>query len=274
MPGVHTHELYIDKSDNLYGEGGYYDAQANNFYHYLWVYTPGGKIDTVVGMKKAYVHQDFSLARDKNGNEYYVKRFLFPFTDTSHIYRKRPKENETIFATGNFKNLNWLHPQDDGSLLYALNNAIYRVDSMGKTQVVKKPIVNTKPSFKFSGNSITLWGVWQDGAKNIYVAVFSHQAVKKIEPDGTMTDVYKSTGKWAPLHGAFDDDNNLWVLEGSDKNEVKVTKVETILKARGERNEKNASFLPYIIVGCVIVGIVTVYLKFGNVAGRLTKMKS
>jgi hypothetical protein len=226
VPNVHTHELYVDKNDNLYGEGGYYDDQAVKFYHYLWVYRPNGQIDTVVGMKEAYVHQDFSLARDKNGNEYYIKRFLVPHTDTTHIYRKSPEEIETIFASGNFKRVNWLHPQDDGNLLYVANNAIYKVDSLGHIRLVKEPISNSRPSFKFSGDNITIWGVWQDNAKNIYAAVFSDQTVKKIDTNGNMTDIYKSSGNWTPLSGVFDNDNNLWVLESSDKNDVRVTLVE------------------------------------------------
>ncbi len=31
VPNVHTHELYFDKNDNFYGEGGYYDARLKNF---------------------------------------------------------------------------------------------------------------------------------------------------------------------------------------------------------------------------------------------------
>ncbi len=209
VPNVHTHELYVDNNDNLYGAGGYYDDKANKFYHYLWVCRPDGQIDTVIGMKEEYVHQDFSLARDKKGNEYYLKRFLAPHTDTNHIYRKSPDEKETIFASGNFKSVNWLHPQDDGSLLYVSNNAIYRVDNMGNIRLVKEHIGNTKPSFKFSGNSIMIWGVWQDKRKNIYAAVFSDQTVKKIDTNGNRSDIYKSKGNWAPLHGVFDNDNKM-----------------------------------------------------------------
>ncbi len=87
VPNVHTHELYVDRNDNLYGEGGYYDGKANKFYHYLWMYHPSGQIDTVIKMKEAYVHQDFSLARDKKGNEYYMMQFLV-HPDTHHSYRK------------------------------------------------------------------------------------------------------------------------------------------------------------------------------------------
>lgn len=72
VPNVHTHELYIDNNDNLFGESGYYDDKAVKFYHYLWVLRPNGQVDTVVGMKEEYVQQDFSLARDKKGNEFYI----------------------------------------------------------------------------------------------------------------------------------------------------------------------------------------------------------
>ena len=252
VPNVHTHELYVDKNDNLYGEGGYYDEKANKFYHYLWVYRPNGQIDTVIGMKEDYAHQDFSLARDKKGNEYYIKRFLVPHTDTNRIYRKSPDEKETIFAFGNFKNVNWLHPQDDGSLLYVFNNAIYRVDGLGNIRLVKEHIGNTKPSFKFSGNSILIWGVWQDNAKNIYAAVFSDQTVKKIDTNGNMTNIYKSKRNWAPLHGVFDNDNKLWVLESSDKNDVRVTLAETTPIATDKTNKTNSNLLTYIIISCIL----------------------
>src|SRR5688572_22134378 len=257
VPNVHTHELYIDKNDNLYGEGGYYDGPTEKFYHYLWVYRPNGQIDTVIGMKEAYVHQDFSLARDKNGNEYYIKRFLVPHTDTTHIYRKSPDQRETIFASGNFKSVNWLHPQDDGNLLYVAHNAIYKVDSSGKISLVKELI-------KDSENNITIWGVWQDKAKNIYAAVFSDQTIKKIDTHGNTTDIYKSDTNWAPLSGVFDNENKLWVLEGSDKNEVRVTLAEQPVKATNKTSKTNLNLLPYIIVGCIVVGILVFYLKFRN----------
>lgn len=132
VPDVHTHELYIDQNDNLYGEGGYYDDKTNKFYHYLWVHRPDGRTDTVLGMREQNLQQDFALAKDKTGNEYYIKRFLIPHTDTSHIYRKTAVGQETIFATGNFKHVNWFHPQDDGSLLYASKDAIIGLTALAK----------------------------------------------------------------------------------------------------------------------------------------------
>ncbi len=270
VPNVHTHELYIDANDNLYGEGGYYDDQAVKFYHYLWVYHPNGKIDTVLGMKEQYINQDFSVSKDKKGNEYYIKRFLIPHTDTSHIYRRTPEGNETVYATGNFKHVNWLHPQDDGTLLYVSDNSIYSIDNSGNTNLVKEHVGNTRPSFKFSQNSITIWGVWKDNAKNIYAAVFSDQAVKRIDPNGIITEIYKSKGNWAPLHGIFDNDNKLWVLESSDNNDVRVTLAAIVPITIKEKK----SMLPYVIVGCIMLGLVFFYVRSKISSVKLRSVKS
>lgn len=252
VPDVHTHELYIDENDNLFGEGGDYNAKTEKFYHYLWAYRPDGKLDTVVGRKEAYVHQDFSLARDKQGNEYYTKRFLTQ-PDASHVYRKSPDGKETIFASGNFSGVTWLHPQDDGSLLYVSKNAICRIDRRGGIRLEKEGVGNKIPSFKFSGNSITIWGVWQDQSENIYAAVFSDQTVRRIDRQGNMTDIYKSPGNWTPLHGVFDNDGKLWVLEGSDKNEVRVTLAGTTQETIVDN--RKSILLVYVVLGFIVCGI-------------------
>jgi hypothetical protein len=256
VPNVHTHELYIDAKDNLYGENETYNASNEKFYHYLWVRRANGKMDTVIGMKEDYIVVDFSLARDKQGNEYYTKQFARQ-GDTTHIYKKTLDGRETIFATGNFKGVVWLHPQKDGSLLYVSNNNLYRVDAAGTIQLLKNGIANAKPSFPFSKDNPTVWGVWQDRDKNIYAAAFSDQAVKRIDANGKMTVVYQSTGKWTPLHGVFDNEGHLWVLEGSDKNEVRVTKVEKKKPEAGGKSDTNS--LVYFIPGGVVVAGLTAY---------------
>lgn len=257
VPNVHTHELYIDQHDNLYGEGGYYDPKTKKFYHYVWVRYSNGKIDTVIGMKEAYVQQDFSLARDRSGNEFYIKQYL-AHPDHNHIYRKTPAGKETILATGNFKGVTWLHVQPDGTLLYALNNAIYRVDTVGNIRMLRNNIGNKKPSFKFSGNSITIWGVWEDRQRNVYVAVFSDQVVRKIDVKRNITEVYRSTGNWAPLHGVFDNEGRLWVLESSDKNEIRVTRTGI---NRRYASVKNSQIQNFILIGFLTRCILSLFIR-------------
>jgi hypothetical protein len=255
VPNVHTHELYVSAKDELYGEGGYYDNSSKKFYHYLWVYRGNGRIDTVIGMKQAYVEQDFSLARDPAGNEYYIKRDG-AVRDTMHIYKKSPEGKETAFAQGNFGSIAWLHPQDNGTVLYVKNNALFKVDSTGKITQIKQGI-GSKPTFIHSRDAVTLFGAWRDKNENYYVAVFSDQVVKKIDKNGGLTEVYKSTGNWTPLHGVFDNNDRLWILETNDKNEVKATMVN--LDGEVKKKRKNTS--TFIIIAVVLIAAATAARK-------------
>ena len=75
VPDVHTHELFLDRNDNLYGEHLWYEGDATKrFNHYEWVLHPNGILDTVVAPRQAYQQKDYSLARDLYGNEYYLAR--------------------------------------------------------------------------------------------------------------------------------------------------------------------------------------------------------
>jgi hypothetical protein len=247
VPNVHTHELHVDAYDNLYGQH-HITVTDHRFTHYLWRLSASGRLDTVVSPRDADLQIDFSLARDRQGNEYYTKQFIRN-RESAHIYKKTPGGKETVFATGNFKGVRWLHPQDDGSLLFVLHNDVYRVTPDGKSHVIARNIANAQPSFAFSGNSVTLWGVWQDDYKNIYVAAFSDQAVMKIAPDGTVTTHYKTSGKWTPLQGAFDNRGRMWLLESSDKNEIRVTELPLVMQSAFTTDDSFSVALIALVVG-------------------------
>lgn len=259
VANVHTHELYVDQNDNLFGEGGYYNSGTEKFFHYLWVLRPGERMDTVIGMREEYVKPDFSLARDRRGTEFYLKRFMSPFTDTNHIYRRPPGGAEAVLATGNFKRVNWLHPQDDGSVLFASGSVIYRIDSLGNIALITDRIKNShngKPN-----EEALVWGIWQDQAKNVYAAVLSDGVIKKIEPSGAITTIFTSAENWFPLHGVFDSDNVLWVMESSDKNEIRVVshKANSNSAINATQNSKQ---WPLVIAGSVLLVAGLVFIKY------------
>ncbi len=86
-----------------------------------------------------------------------------------------------------------------------------------------------------------------------------------------MTDIYKSKGNWTPLHGVFDNNNKLWVLESSDKNDVRVTMAE---KTPIATYKTNSNLLTYIIISCIVASIAIFYLKFRNCNSGLRRLKS
>ena len=249
VPHVHTHELYIDNRDNLYGEhvsGG--SDYASTWYHYMWRLNADGKLDTIVKEKQAYMLVDFSLARDRDGNEYYTKQFI-KNRDTNHIYKKYADGREVVLARGNFDRIAWLHPQKDGSVLFVMKNTIFRIDSYGNLDTVASGVATGTSSLEFVKNSKTVWGLWQDDSKNIYAAVFSDQLVKKYAPDGTVSIVHRSGGNWMPLQGVFDGEGRLWLMETSDRNEIRV--VEAGLS--GPAMQRNIPGFPIILLIPIIV---------------------
>jgi len=246
VPEVHTHELFVDKDDNVFGENLVYDAASDRYSHYLWRYNHDGKLDTVVSVRQAYINPDFSLARDAEGNEYYTKEFL-PAADTAHIFLRGKDGVERIFAKGSFKGITWLHPQRDGSVIYVQDNTVYRLDASGNRTRIFKGIANSRPLFAFSGNNQMVWGLWENKGGEILAAVFSDQQVKKIGPAGNLFIVHQSPEHWSPLHGVYDKDDQLWILEGSDKNEVRVVAANRVAR------EKESGRSGFLIVGVVIV---------------------
>lgn len=267
VPNVHSHELFIDKDDNLYGEHVFNEeGVAEKFFHYLWVLRPTGVLDTVISTRQAYLNIDFSLARDRDGHEYYIKQFINT-PDTNSIYKKLANGKEIVFATGNFKGVTWLHPQKDGSILFVRNNTVFRITKEGATIILANNIANENPSFKFSGKNKTVWGVWQDDSNNAYVAVFSDQTVRKINTKGVVSDYYKSKGNWAPTHGVFDDKGNLWLLESSDQNEIRVIEANTSVLIN---QQKKWTLFPLLLI---VVGIgVTIWVYLYNKAKKLSRI--
>lgn len=160
-------------------------------------------------------------------------------------------------ATGNFKNVNWLHPQDDGSILYASGSKIFQVDKFGKILPIAeiKSVQSTN-----SEDGILIWGIWKDTTGNIYAAVFSDKTIRKVDESGKVTTVYTSKGNWSPLHGTFDNKNKLWILETSEKNEVRAVTAD-IVSANATKNDTNATLIISLVIGSVVLALGILYLK-------------
>jgi hypothetical protein len=212
---IHTHELFMDRNDNLYGEHLWFkDEGTNRFDHYLWRLNSNGKLDTVSGPSRAYTPGfDFSVCRDNNGNEYRVQALT-----TDHILKKTKDGRVTTIASGSFKDLAWLQPFDDGSVYYTQNNSLFRITGKDSMERVVENISNSgRPDPE-------IYGIWRGPAPGaIYVAVADEGTVKKISSDGRISGIFSEEETyWFPTGGVFDNEDRLWVLEYSKGNHVRV----------------------------------------------------
>ncbi len=101
-----------------------------------------------------------------------------------------------------------------------------------------------------------------DEDQNTYVAVFSDLVIRKISPTGKITEVYSSEEHWAPTHGVFDNKGMLWVLECSDKNEIRVKQAGKKTESSVPRAEiPSRSFFYTGIISSVGIILLLVFLK-------------
>src|SRR5262249_36592889 len=106
VPGVHTHELYVDAQDNLYGENLWYAAPK--WMHEFWRRSPDGRIEKFVPAHETFKGEiDPSMVRDRAGNHYWADR------DHGAVMK-----NRDVFARGPFRDIRFMTATPEGTLFF------------------------------------------------------------------------------------------------------------------------------------------------------------
>lgn len=220
VPNVHTHELYVDGNDELYGEHLWYNGERlDTWGHYAWRLRKSGKLDTVVGPAEGFL-TNYSFNRDSLGNHYWAERWKI-----SRIKKKTPSGEIVTLAEGKFRDIRWMHVTPDGVVYFVDLVDLYRIDKSGQMKLLAKSLSQDVPPSRQHTIRHAVMGIWLDKENNVYVAVNRENAVKKITPEGKVSSIVKSPALWSPSGGLFDDEGNLWLLESSSINQVRVRKI-------------------------------------------------
>lgn len=259
VPGVHTHELYIDSLDRLFGEHLWYNGERlDTWGHYVWRLDPNGVMDTVIGPEAGFL-ENYSFVRDAKGNMYWVERFT-----VSRFKKKAPDGTIATLTEGKYKDVRWLHATPAGVLYFIDLANLYKIDPSGKISLLAKDVSQKSLAFAGTGRAHMLFGIWTDKQDNVYVANYSGQVIKRIKPDGTIENVASSKAPWGPTGGVFDDENNLWVLECSYTNDVRVRKVAPSELGRQQRGTMVFyNYLLPFLMGVSILVLVFLLLRKG-----------
>ena len=220
VPNVHTHELYIDANDNLFGEHLWYNGeQKNTWGHYLWSLKNDGPLIKLKDDTEGFP-TDYSFLRDEAGNMYWVERFKI-----SRFKKKTPDGTITTIAEGKFKDIRWLHCSKDGTIYFIDLDQLYKLDTKGKVKLLAGELNENSTAFAMVGERHNAYGIWTDQLNNIYVALHGAQKVKKITPEGVQSSFLHSISPWSPTNGIFDDGGNLWLLEYTMTGQCRVRKI-------------------------------------------------
>ncbi len=220
VPNVHTHELYLDENDNLFGEHLWYNGEAKNTWgYYVWRLSGDGKIEKVIPDTEGF-RENYSFVRDHFGNMFWADRK----SDCQKVIRQNSNRNANHTAEC-FHNIRFMRPTTGGELLVVDFQDVKKIGRQGQVKTVASQIAD-KTVFKSSiSNQNSVMGIWDDDQGNIYAAVYSTREVKKFSLSVKEEVVFTCTFPWAPSGGMVSKKGELWVLESSVINSVRVVRI-------------------------------------------------
>jgi len=197
---VHTHELYVDKADVLYGEHLW--MEAGEARHRIWRRFPDGRIEDAIATRKGHREDygDFHFVRDNAGEMYWVDRggAIRGGRDRTLAVSRRP--------------VGWLAVSGDGaSVFYASGGDLYRNAEIVSRGVSENSAVPwhvravgwiLRVTGAHEGPDHDVGGLWLDGEENVYVAVPGARVVKRISRRGDVAVVQRGRGEWTAVGGA------------------------------------------------------------------------
>jgi hypothetical protein len=248
VPDVHTHELCVDRKDNLFGEHLWYEGDATQKWgHRVWRLSPNGKLTDVIPSREGFL-DDYSFVRDQAGNMYWANR------GEKTVVKKRSSDGKLhTHAAGDFRDVRWMTATPAGTLFLIDGGDLKRISSDGKVTAVAAKLSAHEPAPSAAATRHYQQGLWTDREGNVYVATTAERLVLKVGPDGAKTVVARSgespkpapglidqldqsdqlkdnllhndPESWAPTGGMFDRRGNLWLLEYSSRNAVRAKKI-------------------------------------------------
>jgi hypothetical protein len=113
----------------------------------------------------------------------------------------------------------------DGTLYFTDGADLRVVSTAGQVRTLARDLAGGAASVPQGQEWRLVAGLWTDAARNVYVAVYGRRQVKRVSPDGRMEVVSKSTFPWAPTGGLIAPNGDLWLLEATFVNAVRVRRV-------------------------------------------------
>ncbi len=275
----HTHQLFLDEHDNLWGEHITYDAARDRWWVSIWKAAPDGILTDFIPPSTA-PPPGFSFIRDPSGNMYSWNGDNHE-RQQSQILRKTPEGNLTVLAGST-----WGHADGKGSeakltsvggmtwapygFLYVSDGpSVRRVAPNGTVTTLASGLVAHIPSFDPAGGGLfnRLMGLAADPQGNVYVANYGNRRVLKITPAGQVATLARTGWFWSPS-GVTVAGHNVYVLEytvlpipGLDRARVrKISPDGHAITLATVGMENSVFFLGAVLVIFALLGVALVLL--------------
>ena len=211
VPNKHSHELYLDEHQNLWGEHLTYEPSRRLWWSSVWKLAPDGTFAEVLPPTQGFP-KVFSPAMDRQGNHYFTEgggrgdNFL-------RIVRKTPEGRIEVVAGGDrghadgkgaaalFGSIYAMTVGPDGFLYLTDGVSVRKVSPDGAVTTLARGGKVHKASLfdRTIGNPPRpLMGLVVDESGTVFAANYGNRKVVKINPNGQVETVAKSQPPWKP----------------------------------------------------------------------------
>ena len=220
VPNVHSHELFLDSAGTLYGEHVWYEGdKTRKWGHRVWKRAQDGNITDVIPPTEGFL-TGYSFVRDRAGTMYWAERLV-----RSEIRKRRGSGPVSTHSRGPFRDIRRMTSRADGTLYVMDNGDLRKILPNGTVETIALKIASRSVTRFNVGEQHAVMGLWLDSASNVYVAVYGAGEVKRVTPGGTVTRVARSRLPWSPTGGMTGPDGDMWILETSITNAVRVRRI-------------------------------------------------
>ena len=224
VKNVHTHELYIDREDNLYGEHEWYEGEATDKWgNYVWCLHSNGVLQKIIPDIEGFL-TNTTLVRDTEGNSYWTAKE----EDYETLMMETNNGIESRFCNHQFKDIRWMHFSQVDNMLYIVDHLrIKKVSGSGEVTAITGILKEGERMLSKVDDRHYVYGIWTDNAANVYVALYGAGKVQRIDLEGQMETVFESKMGWSPCGGLTADDGTMWIMEFSFRNKTRVRRIST-----------------------------------------------
>ncbi|MCK6616904.1 MAG: hypothetical protein L6Q51_04595 [Cyclobacteriaceae bacterium] len=221
IKNVHTHELYMDESDNLYGEHLWYNGERlDTWGHYVWKYSADGRFEKIIPDTEGFL-TNYSFVRDHHGNMYWANRDK----DCQHIVKHDRNGITTFFDKACFENIRWMTASPTGNVYLVDKYDLKMINRWGQVTTLTKQLPERRFTQALVNDPHLVMGLSTDRIDNVYVAIYGAGKVKKVTPGGKVFTVAETEMLWSPTGVLSAPNGDLWILECSPANAVRVERI-------------------------------------------------
>jgi len=214
LKGKHSHDLWLDPADNVYGEHGYFDPASQQWRSSRWQLTINEHL-TELGTP---AEPGTRLLRDAAGNTFVVESSA----QQVRLLRRAPDGQLTLLAGGSPGYADGLGAAAQFTLIEALalgpDGSLYLRDQTCLRRVTPAGVVTTLGGNPLAGIARgpqpRILGIATDAQGNVFVADTEQHALRRIDPAGRVTVRYDTGWFWEPA-GVTVVNQDVYVLQSA-----------------------------------------------------------